>query len=882
MDAAPPTVTPPAPATSAARTSKRVIVVDRLAGFVVRGGGLLVIAAVLGILVFLVVTVLPLFGSARVEPRAVARVPVTAPVRLLATDEHRLLVAALGTAPETVWYRPESGEVIARHPIAGFEKAHVVAAQRTVRSDEAAVAFDDGRVAFLELGFDSTYVVGPKATALRERAPKGSVAPYEGGVVQRNGNTFLHVVPRQRLRGTVALPAESSRARCVSYASHDGAGAAVAVTEDGRIHLVRETVTTPPVGEAQHEFALAPIASKGPRPPDDLFACFVDEDARTAWCVGRAGGIARIDVAADPAIRREVRQSEAGSSTAGLVSAAGLVIGGHSLAVAYESGVLAIWSRVRVEGTAPPPESVDDGFVLRVLHRFEPFPSPIRSITASAARRLLYLGHDDGSISLAYTVNERVLATARAEPALGPVTTLCAGSRDDGCLAVARAGDTAGFEVSCPHPEANARALFAPIHYEGYPAPALVYQSSSASDEAEPKLCLTPLLYGTLKGTFYAMAFALPLALLAALYTSQFTHPRVRAVVKPSVELMASLPSVVLGFVAYLVIAPTLADVVPAALTAAIAVPVGAFAAGALWHVLPLKVRHGTPPSARILLAVGLAGGLIGACVLGNGVIQRTLFSGPANPDGDFKRWLLAGPGSGSGTPVLALALFGLGATVGLFVMPRLWTPGALPRGVLGGAARVFAWFVLPGAALALLAEPIESVVFGGDFRRSLLGPDGETYVQTNSLVVGIAMGFAVIPIVYTIAEDALSAIPESLKSAALACGASPWQTATRVVVPAAAPGIFSAAMVGLGRAVGETMIILMAAGGTAILEASPFNGFRTLSANVATELPEAPQGGTLYRVLFFAALMLFALTFVLNTVAEAVRLRFRKKYKRL
>jgi phosphate transport system permease protein len=139
-----------------------------------------------------------------------------------------------------------------------------------------------------------------------------------------------------------------------------------------------------------------------------------------------------------------------------------------------------------------------------------------------------------------------------------------------------------------------------------------------------------------------------------------------------------------------------------------------------------------------------------------------------------------------------------------------------------------------------------------------------------------------VIPVVYTIAEDALSSIPASLRSAALGCGASPWQTAIRVVVPAAIPGIFSAVMIGLGRAVGETMIVLMATGGTAIIDGSIFNGFRTLSANIATELPEAPVGGTLFRVLFVAGLLLFAMTFVLNTVAEMVRLRFRKKFRGL
>ena len=139
-------------------------------------------------------------------------------------------------------------------------------------------------------------------------------------------------------------------------------------------------------------------------------------------------------------------------------------------------------------------------------------------------------------------------------------------------------------------------------------------------------------------------------------------------------------------------------------------------------------------------------------------------------------------------------------------------------------------------------------------------------------------MGFAIIPIIFTIAEDALSAVPEHLRAASLGCGATPWQTATRIIIPTAMSGLFSAVMVGLGRAVGETMIVLMAAGGTPIMDLNIFNGFRTLSANIATELPDAVVNSTHYRTLFLAALALFAMTFALNTVAEVIRQRFRRR----
>jgi phosphate transport system permease protein len=188
---------------------------------------------------------------------------------------------------------------------------------------------------------------------------------------------------------------------------------------------------------------------------------------------------------------------------------------------------------------------------------------------------------------------------------------------------------------------------------------------------------------------------------------------------------------------------------------------------------------------------------------------------------------------------------------------------------------------VAAGVAFAL-GGLVEARLLGGDYRGWLLSALGLTYDQRNSLVVGIAMGFAVIPIIFTIAEDSLANVPQHLRAGSLALGATRWQTALRIVLPTASPGIFSAVMIGFGRAVGETMIVLMATGNTPVMDASIFSGFRALSANIAVELPEAPEGGTLFRVLFLAAFLLFCLTFLVNTVAEAVRLRLRRRYRYL
>jgi phosphate transport system permease protein len=143
-------------------------------------------------------------------------------------------------------------------------------------------------------------------------------------------------------------------------------------------------------------------------------------------------------------------------------------------------------------------------------------------------------------------------------------------------------------------------------------------------------------------------------------------------------------------------------------------------------------------------------------------------------------------------------------------------------------------------------------------------------------------MGFAVIPTIFSIAEDAVFSVPKHLSSGSLALGATPWQTLVRVVLPSASPGIFSGTMIGLGRAVGETMIVLMATGNTPIMDFSIFEGMRTLSANVAVELPESAVGSTHFRILFLAALVLFIFTFFFNTIAEIVRQRLREKYSSL
>ncbi|MCX8040509.1 MAG: ABC transporter permease subunit [Planctomycetota bacterium] len=413
------------------------------------------------------------------------------------------------------------------------------------------------------------------------------------------------------------------------------------------------------------------------------------------------------------------------------------------------------------------------------------------TVYARSIRNKAFLLASGNQVSLRYATTETV--RWQSELPFTVADAVIAGKYDR-LLLRAPDGVIHEYALRDPHPEAGLRAFFGKVWYEGRAQPEYEWQSSGATDDFEPKLSLVPLVFGSLKGTFYALLFALPIALLGAVYVSEFMHHRFKIIVKPTIEIMASLPSVVLGFLAALWLAPLVENRVPSVLICLIGLPLGALAFGALWTRLPRAWRSWLRPGYEFLLF----------------------------------------------------------APVMLLIAAVCWQ----------------------------LGPPLERLLFGGDFRQWWPQATGASFEQRNSLVVGFMMGFAVIPIIFTIVEDALSNVPPALRSGSLALGASRWQTAMRIVVPTASAGILSAIMIGFGRAVGETMIVVMATGNTPVMDINIFNGMRTLSANIAVELPEAPHGGTLYRTLFLGAMLLFLLTFVVNTAAEVLRQHLREKYK--
>jgi len=352
------------------------------------------------------------------------------------------------------------------------------------------------------------------------------------------------------------------------------------------------------------------------------------------------------------------------------------------------------------------------------------------------------------------------------------------------------------YSLDNEHPEITWSALWQKVWYEGYPESAYLWQSTSASDDFEAKMSLVPISFGTIKAAFYAMLFAVPIAISGAIYTAYFMSSSIRSYVKPTVEIMEALPTVILGFLAGLWLAPLIENQLPGIILLLITLPLSILVTAMIWTQLPKSFKQAIPEGIHPLILI----------------------------------------------PILLVV----------------------------------------GFVSINMSETLELWLFNGDTRMYLTNELGIDFDQRNSLIVGIAMGFAVIPTIYSIAEDAIFSVPKSLTMGSLALGATPWQTLAKVVILTASPGIFSAVMMGTGRAVGETMIVLMATGNTPIMDWNIFEGMRSLSANIAVEMPESEVGSSHYRVLFLAAFVLFIFTFVFNTVAELVRQRLREKYSSL
>ncbi len=767
-DPSPPPAGPPADSRRAApgRTSHRRLLVDRAARHIVAAGGFLIIASILGILIFIVAEVAPLLRPAKVAVDRAFEVPGSA--LGLVVDEYRELGAALGSTGALRVLDLTDGRLIEeRDLLAGLTPESRAAAPDSPAPDAAAselpgitgVVSPPGGGALVGATSDGRLVAQPVAWSVSYAADGSrSVAPDLPPALE------LELDPERRPLGTFT-----------ARLAGPGTLAAAAQLADSTLAFVRfestENAFTGEIEQHEERFRLAAVPA--------LTALLLDADGRHLYAGTPGGELLWWDLAEGEGA--EPQRVSAGSAP---VTAMTFLIGDRSLVVGQQSGALSIWFPVRQS---------DETFLLTRIRDYPARPAAI-DLLAPSQRNRTFLVHDEaGGLGLYYSTSERVLWQG-SSPVPRATSLAFSPKGDSGFVAGERS--LALLRIDNPHPEVSWKALFGRVWFEGYEGPEFVWQSTGGTDDFEAKLSLTPLVVGTLKGTFYSLLLAVPLGVFGAMFASQFLHPRLLAWIKPAVEIMASLPSVVLGFLAGLWLAPILERTFPGMLLMLIVLPLTVWISGIGWSRLPLRLRNRFPGGVEIFLHLIL----------------------------------------------LAIALW----------------------------------------ACVALSPAVEQVVFGGNFQAWLLEATGLRYDQRNAIVVGLAMGFAVIPIIFAISEDAFSNVPKNLVAGSLALGATRWQTVTRVVLPTASPGIFSAVMIGFGRAVGETMIVLMATGNTPILDLSPFNGFRTLSANIAVEIPEAPHGGTLYRALFLAALILFLLTFVINTFAELVRQRLRRRYAQL
>lgn len=841
---------------------------DRAARWLITLGGIGTIAAVSTVGLFLAWVAAPLFLPPRMEPgpaHALPAEPTVGRIGGLGVDERATVGWIFREDGSFSVTRLDTGERLQR--VTPFEQPPCCWSF-SIDNPQCAFGFADGTVRLASLSMESEFLSPADLSAELRALPAGRLATFREGVLSRTPEGQFRL---QRFQVELQPPARvgTSPVVLLSQAARPTGPVFAALCEDGQLAVgsvrTQKNLLT---GKETAKLSGGNVAMDlppGTPLPRSLHISGLGDSVLALWDDGR---LLRWDARELDRIQR--------AETLDLVpepdrklTVATFLLGRTTLLVGDSAGAVRAWFRVRRDHAG-----TTDGMRLVCAHELTPGKGPVTAIASSPRSRTIATAYGSGSLRLFQVTADQLLLETAVPRAVGSVDQLVLAPREDALVAASPEG-LATWKLDVPHGGVTAASIVRPVWYEGYDGPEHAWQTSSATDEFEPKFGLWPLVFGTLKATFYSMLFAVPLALSAAIYTSEFLHPRVKARVKPLIEMMASLPSVVLGFLAALVIAPAVENYVSETLCMLVTVPLGLLLGGYLWQLLPQRLAMRAGRVRLPLMFVMLLAGLVAAMAVGRPV-ERWLFAG------DIRAWLDGQVGTGLGgwllllLPASAVAVFLAG---GRLVGPWLrrisagWSRGRFALVDLGK------FLVGVGAALGLALLLAWMLTFASlDPRGSMV----DTYVQRNAMVVGFVMGFAVIPIIYTIAEDALSAVPEHLRAASLGAGATPWQTAIRIIVPTAMSGLFSAVMIGLGRAVGETMIVLMAAGNTPVLEMNLFSGFRTLSANIAVELPEAVQNSTHYRMLFLAALALFAMTFLVNTVAELVRLRFRKRAFRL
>ncbi|WP_047049859.1 ABC transporter permease subunit [Vibrio mexicanus] len=717
---------------------------DRLFRMAVSFGGVGVLAALVLIFVYLAMMVLPLFSSSQLEP-AIKQQAISAeqPVAIGLNDygEHAYFLSEDGTL--TFWALDGNDNQAQKAAYVSHVTPDLFA-QSMPALGWLGIASKQGEVSLFQPEFSVT--------------------------LEGNKRTFDPEVFYFSDQPSITLPSVDSPVTQFAFTANEGSAVIVTRDEQDRVtaYWYEDEVNT-------HQFQFS-------QPISDVEQILLTPNGEQLYL--RVGNdlIVAVQSSLSSASREyQVREIVTLGDEEKLVVDIALLSGAYSLLVSYQDGQVSQWFDVLTDGER----------TLTPIRHFK-LASELKSILPDTYRKGFYSFYANGTVQSHYTTSEKLSLFERA---FDKAPSAAAMSLNEKFLLTYSDGALSVSEVDNEYPEISFSSLWKKVWYESYPEPQFVWQTTSASDEFEAKFSLVPIAFGTLKAAFYAMLFAIPIAVLGAIYTAYFMSAQMRRVVKPSIELMEALPTVIIGFLAGLWFAPIVENHLAAVVSLLIFLPMMTVICGVVWHILPKAFTSKLPNGWHALILMPIL----------------------------------------AGTIVLSMTQSG----------------------------------------------NIEAAMFDGDIRLYFAN-HGFDFDQRNALVVGFAMGFAVIPTIFTIAEDAIFSVPKHLSDGSLALGATPWQTLIYVVLLTASPGIFSAIMMGLGRAVGETMIVLMATGNTPIMDWNILEGMRTLSATIAVEMPESEVGSSHFRLLFLAALLLLIFTFAVNSLAEWVRQRLREKYRAL
>lgn len=726
---------------------------NKFAQYLITLGGVSVLFTLILIFLYLLYVIKPIFESAHIEE--IQSIPVN--------DQKVIFNSGLDELKEVAYQLNESGQItFYQLSPSEFREQGSLLLTEQLTTEPLEVAIE---------GYNGNKVIADKSGNVNVFAPKFVASYFD------NGRDITPKIDYPLGAEPIIVDEQEAVLNELAFAMNDEMAVFVAFTEDKRLIkttlIAEDDFSYDPEYEAVYQtidFDAGKIDDLLVSP--DLAMVFVRVDNE----------ISIFDLTDEYSV--ELKSIIKPVSASQNFTSMALLSGGSSILIGDDQGKVSQWFEIATER----------GREFKNVRDFNVSDNePVDSIYTEQFRKSFFTMTPSGEMGVFYTTSEADLWHGKLTD-VAPQTFIIS-PRADGLLLIEN-NNFKLFSVENEHPEVTWKALWQEVWYEGYPEPDYIWQSTSGSDDFEAKFSLVPISFGTIKAALYAMLFAVPIALSAAVYTAYFMPSSLRKKVKPTIELMEALPTVILGFLAGLWLAPIIEDYLPAAFLLIIFLPLTTFFTAYAWYQLPKKYKA---------------------------------------------------------------------------LIPESWAPIIL-----------IPFLILAGYFAFSLSPLLETHLFGGDVRQYITNELGIDFDQRNALVVGIAMGFAVIPTIFSMAEDAIFSVPKHLTSGSLALGATPWQTLVKVVLLTASPGIFSAVMMGLGRAVGETMIVLMATGNTPIVDWSIFQGMRTLAANIAVEMPESEVGSSHYRILFLAAFVLFVFTFVFNTIAEFVRQRLREKYSSL